>query len=121
MVAAQLQYDAVSGRVPFDQLPMIGADTAMRGYPRGRYRDRQAVTAQVEIRSAHWRRSGVVLFAGAGSVGGRLPDLLQGPWRPTAGAGLRLLLIPADRAVARLDLAFGRGSFGVHIGLGEAF
>src|SRR5688500_9358077 len=48
--AKHVQYDGViGGTAPFDQLPMIGADTAMRGYPRGRFRDRHAITTQMEF------------------------------------------------------------------------
>ena len=119
--AAQLQYDGVSGTTPFDQLPMIGADTAMRGYARGRYRDRHAVTAQAEARSAFWRRVGFVGFAGAGTVAPSLSRLTSRSWYPTAGAGVRYLLSPRDRTVARLDFGIGRGSFGITVGLGEAF
>jgi outer membrane translocation and assembly module TamA len=100
---------------------MIGADTAMRGYPRGRYRDRQAITAQVELRSAHWRRVGAVAFAGAGTVAPSLSDLASGAWYPSLGAGVRYVLSPKDRTVVRLDLGIGRGSFGINVGIGEAF
>jgi len=119
--ALQAQVDGVDGDVPFDQLPMIGADSAMRGYDRGRYRDRAAATAQAELRSPHWRRAGFVVFAGAGTVSSRLADLASGPWYPTVGAGLRLLVSPANRTALRLDLAFGRGTVGVNAGVGEAF
>jgi outer membrane protein assembly factor BamA len=121
VVAVQFQYDGISGATPFDQLPMIGADTAMRGYPRGRYRDQQAITTQVELRSAHWRRVGAVAFAGAGTVAPSLSDLASGAWYPSLGAGVRYVLSPKDRTVVRLDLGIGRGSFGINVGIGEAF
>lgn len=120
--AVQFQYDGVGGgTVPFDQLPMIGADSAMRGYPRGRYRDRHALTGQGEIRSPHWRRVGAVAFAGAGTVSHAFHALDSGTWFPTAGVGLRYVVLPKDRTVARVDFGFGRGSFGINVGIGEAF
>ena len=121
VVAAQIQYDGTSGDWPVDQMPMIGADTAMRGYDRGRYRDRQVVTAQVEFRSGHWRRVGAVAFAGAGTVAPTLGDLTSGAWYPSAGAGVRYLLSPRERTVLRLDFGIGRGSKGISVGVGEAF
>jgi hypothetical protein len=93
----------------------------MRGYPRGRYRDRHAVTAQAEVRSAHWRRIGAVAFAGAGTVAPAFSKLGTQTWYPSVGAGLRYVLMPKQRTTARVDLAFGRGSFGVSVGIGEAF
>ena len=119
--AVQVQYDGVAGTVPFDQLPQIGADSAMRGYPRGRYRDNHAFTAQAELRTGYWKRVGAIAFIGAGTVAPGASDLADGPWYPTGGVGLRALLVPRDRTVARVDLGFGRGSFGINIGIGEAF
>jgi outer membrane protein assembly factor BamA len=121
VIAMQFQYDGLFGNLPFDQLPMIGADTAMRGYPRGRFRDKQAVTAQVELRSAYRRRVAAVAFAGAGTVAPVFGKLPSGTWFPTAGAGVRALLSPRWRVIGRMDLGFGRGSWGVNVGLGEAF
>ena len=120
--AKQVQYDGVGGgTVPFDQLPMIGADTAMRGYPRGRYRDRHAITTQMEFRTPHWRRAGAVAFFGAGTVSHALNAIDSESWFLSAGLGFRYVLLPKDRTVARVDFAVGRGSFGINLGIGEAF
>lgn len=123
VLAFQLQYDGLigNGTPPFDLLPMIGADTAMRGYPRGRYRDRQALTAQTEWRSPHWRRVGLVAFGGAGAVSHAVSDLARVTWYPTLGAGARYLLSPREKTVLRADLAMGRGSVGLSVGVGHAF
>jgi len=121
VVAAQVQYDGLNGAAPFDLMPMIGADTALRGYPRGRYRDQHAFTSQVELRSTRWRRFGAVVFAGAGTVAPRLSELTSGAWFPSFGAGARYLLSPRYRTIVRADLAAGRNSFGIHLGIGEAF
>ncbi|HEX6942266.1 MAG TPA: BamA/TamA family outer membrane protein [Gemmatimonadaceae bacterium] len=120
--AKQVQYDGVAGgSLPFDQLPMIGSDTAMRGYPRGRYRDRHAITMQMEFRTPHWRRAGAVAFFGAGSVSNALTRFDSENWFLNAGVGLRYVLLPKDRTVARVDFGIGRGSFGINLGIGEAF
>lgn len=121
VAAFQIQYDGLAGAAPFDQLAMVGADTAMRGYPRGRYRDNHAFTTQAEVRSAHWRRVGVVAFAGAGVVASRFSGLATQTWYPSIGAGLRYVLVPKDRTVGRVDFGIGRGSFGISLGIGEAF
>jgi outer membrane protein assembly factor BamA len=121
VIAAQVQYDGTSSDWPVDYLPMIGADTAMRGYDRGRYRDRQALTVQAEFRTEHRRRVGAVAFAGAGTVAPTLGRLASGAWYPTVGAGVRYVLSPRDRTVVRADFGIGRGSFGLSVGIGEAF
>ena len=121
VLAFQVQYDGIAGTAPFDLMPMIGADTAMRGYPRGRFRDQHAFTTQAEWRSTQWRRFGAGLFTGAGTVAPSVPDLWYGAWYPSAGAGVRYVLSPRYRTIVRADLAIGRGSFGIHLGIGEAF
>jgi hypothetical protein len=121
VVALQFQYDGTSGQFPFDLMPMIGADTSMRGYPRGRFRDRHAMTAQAELRSGYWRRVGAVAFAGAGTVAPTSGSLASGAWYPSVGAGLRYVLSPRDRTTVRTDFGIGRGSFGLTVGIGEAF
>jgi outer membrane protein assembly factor BamA len=121
VVAFQLQYDGLAGAAPFDLLPMIGADTALRGYPRGRFRDQHAFTTQAEFRSAVWRRFGAVAFAGAGTVAPQLSALTSGAWYPTFGAGARYVLSPRYRTIVRADFAVGRSTFGIHLGIGEAF
>ena len=121
VAAFQLQYDGIPETTPFDLMPMIGADHAMRAYALGRFRDQHAFTAQGEFRTGYLRRTGVVAFAGAGTVAQELSQLRGGTWYPSVGAGLRYLLVPKDRTVARLDLGIGRGSFGLTVGIGEAF
>jgi hypothetical protein len=37
------------------------------------------------------------------------------------GAGLRYVLSPRDRTTVRADFGIGRGSFGLTVGIGEAF
>jgi outer membrane protein assembly factor BamA len=121
VIAFQVQYDGLRGTAPYDLMPMIGSDTALRGYPRGRFRDQHAFTTQAELRSAPWRRFGAVVFTGAGTVAPRASTLTTGAWYPSAGVGVRYLLSPRYRTIVRSDLALGRGSFGIHLGIGEAF
>jgi hypothetical protein len=48
-------------------------------------------------------------------------DITSGAWFPSFGAGARYLLSPRYRTIVRADLAAGRNSFGIHLGIGEAF
>ena len=121
VLAAQFLFEATSGSVPFDQLVQIGSDTAMRGYTRGRYRDSDGVGAQVEYRSPFFKRLGVVGFVGAGGVAPSTGKLSETTVRPSYGAGLRILLFPAQRATIRIDYGRGTGSSGLYLALGEAF
>ncbi len=121
VLAAQFLLEATSGSAPFDQMVQIGSDTAMRGYTRGRYRDNDGIGAQVEYRSPFVKRLGVVGFAGVGGVAPTVGKLAEATVRPSYGAGLRILLFPAERATIRIDYARGTGSSGLYVALGEAF
>ena len=121
VIAAQLLLEGTSRRAPFDQLVQVGSDTALRGYTRGRYRDRQGANAQVEYRSPYVRRVGLVAFAGAGMVAPSLRRFDQAKMFPSVGVGLRALLVPAQRASIRIDYGRGRGTSGLYVALNEAF
>lgn len=117
VIAARAGIEHVLGHAPFDMRPMVGSDTLLRGYVRGRYRDNSLGAVEVEYRSRAWRRFGFVAFGGAGVV---LPTVQRTPI-PTWGAGLRYLLVPAERLAIRVDYGRGKGSGGLYVALGEAF
>ena len=110
------------GAVPFRELANLGGDKLLRGYYDGRYRDRQLVVAQVELRrQLFWRFNGV-LFGGVGQVGNTLADFDEGGLKYTGGAGLRFRFNRRDRLNVRFDYGVGRdGSTGFYFNFGEAF
>lgn len=110
---------------PFYYMPALGSDELMRGYYGGRYRDRNYVAAQTELR---WRlsdRIGFVGFAGTGTVfrdGFTFNEL-----KPNYGAGFRYFFDVQKGLSLRFDYGFGEKrpgetrQKGFYIGLGEAF
>ncbi|MGZ3929375.1 MAG: polymerase, partial [Mucilaginibacter sp.] len=56
------------GRSPFYLLPALGSDEMMRGYYNGRYRDRNFIAGQTELRYRISNRIGIVGFLGTGEV-----------------------------------------------------
>lgn len=121
VLAGQVLVETTSGRPSFDQLVLVGADTHMRGYARGRYRDRNLAAVQAEFRSAYRGRWGGVLFAGGGVIAGSFGDLPSGRFIPTYGAGVRYMLFPAERSAIRVDFGLGRGASGLYVAFAEAF
>jgi len=121
VLAAQAYVEASSGRVPFDQMAMLGSGSVMRGYVRGRYRDRSLAAAQVEYRLTLAGRLGLAGFAGAGTVAPTLADLPSTRLLPSVGAGARWLLLPKQRTTVRVDYGVGKGSSGLYIAFNEAF
>lgn len=110
-----------AGDVPFFQLPQIGGPSRLRGYPLGRYRDKNMLIAQAEFRfPVVWRFKGVI-FGGSGTVFGKAGETAK--FRPNGGVGLRVEFDRRQKLHLRVDYGFGdgKGNSGVYITLGEAF
>ncbi|MDO8367871.1 MAG: BamA/TamA family outer membrane protein [Saprospiraceae bacterium] len=110
-----------AGDVPFFQLPQIGGPSRLRGYPLGKYRDKNLLIAQAELRfPLVWRFKGVI-FGGGGTVFGKAGESAK--FRPNGGAGLRFEFDRRQKLHLRLDYGFGdgKGNSGLYITLGEAF
>ncbi len=122
VLAAQLQVTSVDGAAPFDQLALAGNSDILRGYARGRYRDRTMAAVQGEYRSPIRHRLGGVLFAGAGTVSPSLDGIGSHRLLPTYGAGLRIEIDHRQRTGIRVDYGRGRdGASGLYIGFNNAF
>ena len=121
VLAGQAYVEATSGDAPFDQLSLVGSNTIMRGYTRGRYRDRELAVAQIEYRMPVMGRVGVAAFAGGGTVASNLSDLASSQLLPSVGGGFRYLLLPKQRTTVRVDYGVGKGSSGLYIAFNEAF
>ncbi len=107
------------GEVPWNMLPLLGSNHRMRGYYEGRYRDKNAVSGQLEYRRKLSWRHGVVGWIGAGTMGPSFSSLDNGRWLPSAGVGYRFEFKP--RMNVRLDYGIGKGSSGFYFQAGEAF
>lgn len=122
VIAAQVQVVSVDGGAPFDQLALVGNTDILRGYARGRYRDRAMAAAQLEYRTPVSHRLGAVVFAGAGSLAPGLASLHTHRLLPSYGAGLRLQLDRRLRSGVRVDYGFGsQGARGLYLGFNQAF
>lgn len=118
-----LAYDLYSefnyGSSPWTMMAMIGGNNRMRGYYRGRYRDRNMVTAQVEIRQKVWQMLGAVAWAGGGNVWGE-DEFKWNHTLPNYGFGLRWEI--RNRVNLRFDYGFGKDGQNCFIfGINEAF
>lgn len=110
-----------SNGVPFFNMAQISTPRRLRGYPEGKYRDRNLILTQAEWRfPIIWRFKGV-FFAGAGTVFGTNADVFK--LRPNAGLGLRFEFDRKQQLHLRMDYGFGqgKGNSGAYITIGEAF
>ncbi|MCE2974078.1 MAG: BamA/TamA family outer membrane protein [Sediminibacterium sp.] len=109
-------------QVPLRSLANFGGASKMRGYYEGRFRDRNQMFVQGEIRYPIYKFIQGVCFAGAGSVAPGLKDYSIQQLKYSAGAGLRLMLSKKEKLSLRIDYGVGMGrNRGLYIQLGEAF
>lgn len=100
-------------------LPFIGGSYTMRGYYEGRYRDKNAVDATLELRQHIWRRNSAVVWVGAGTVFPSFRDLRSREILPNFGVGYRWEF--KKNVNVRLDVGFGKGESGIIFNINEAF
>ncbi len=120
-LGAQFYAEIAGGNVPFHYMGMLGGNERMRGYFKGRYRDKTMWTAQVEYRSPLlWRFSGV-LFAATGGVANDIASFRAEDTKWAVGGGLRWLLDEDERINLRADIGFSLETFGAYVNVSEAF
>ncbi len=107
------------GKVPWTMLSEMGSNSSMRGYYFGRYIDKFEADLTVELRQHVWRRNGVVLWLGVGTVAPSPSDVQFRHLLPNAGIGYRWEF-KKDTNV-RLDFGIGRGESEIIFNINEAF
>ena len=121
-----LVYQTIQGNnTPFYLLQQLGNDQVMRGYYTGRYRDRNLLASQIELKYRIIPRIGVAGFAGTGTVYNNRFNF--GDLKPSYGAGLRYFFDTVRGLSLRMDYAFGEKrpgeerQKGFYLAFGEAF
>ncbi|GGH77473.1 BamA/TamA family outer membrane protein [Phaeocystidibacter marisrubri] len=120
ILATRVRVESSIGDVPFQGQSVIGQDD-IRGYSSGKYRDNQVYAIQAEYRWRFYNNFGMVGFAGIASAVENFAQLADGEILPGAGLGLRYMLIPEQRVNIGLDIAAGKGDWGIYFRIGEAF
>jgi len=125
VVATQGIYRTTFGKnTPFYVLRDLGGDMTMRGYYLGRYKDKNYLAAQAELRYRFHPRFGVVGFLGTGTT---FSKEQSARFVPTYGLGGRYFFSLEHRSSIRIDYAFGekrpgeQRQSGVYLSLSEAF
>lgn len=107
------------GRVPWAVMPSFGGSNSMRGYYYGRFRDKGEMDLTVELRQHVWRRNGIVVWGGVGTVFPRLSEIRVKRLLPNGGIGYRWEF--KRRTNVRLDYGFGKGESTFIFSINEAF
>ncbi len=109
------------GDVPIRNLAMIGGSEMMRGFYKGRFSDKDILTAQTEWRQHIYNRFGITVFASAGEVSPETSRFSFDKVHFAYGAGLRFMVEKKEKLNLRLDYGRGEGENGLYIILKEAF
>ncbi len=106
------------GNPSWAMMAQIGDSYHMRGYYRGRYRDKHLLDFQVELRQHLWKRHGITLWLGGGTVFHNAASFKH--FLPNYGIGYRFAF--RHRMNVRLDLGFDKkGQTGFMFSFNEAF
>lgn len=107
------------GDTPWTMLPTVDESNGVRGYYEGRYRDKNEADVVVELRQHVWRRNGIVLWGGVGTVFDKLRSITFNRLLPTCGIGYRWEF--KKKVNVRIDFGIGKHSTAFALGLHETF
>lgn len=119
VLAVQAHCALTYGDTPWIALPTLDESGAMRGYYEGRYSSDNEADIVMELRQKVWRRNGIVIWGGVGTVFHRLREVTVRNLLPSFGVGYRWEL--KRNTNVRVDVGIGRHSKAVSIGLHESF
>ena len=108
------------GTPSWGMMALLGSSNTMRGYYEGRYRDKHKMEGTIELRQHVWKRNGIVVWAGAGTVFPKFSALRLDKLLPNYGFGYRWEF--KKDVNVRLDYGFGKnGQSGFLFNINEAF
>lgn len=108
------------GNPSWGMMAELGGTHSMRGYYEGRYRDKHSLEATVELRQHVWKRNGIVVWVGAGTIFPKFSALRSKQILPNTGVGYRWEF--KKNVNVRLDYGFGKsGQSGFLFNINEAF
>ncbi len=119
ILAAQYHTKYCYGDVPWASMATFGGSNTMRGYYDGRFRDNGEMDLTLELRQHVWRRNGIVVWGGVGTVYPKLSELKMKHMLPNFGFGYRWEF--KKQTNIRLDYGFGRGENSFIFSINEAF
>ncbi|WP_176736690.1 BamA/TamA family outer membrane protein [Oligoflexus tunisiensis] len=97
---------------PFYQLAQLGGNDLLRGYYKGRYRDRKMIVMQTETRYRFSKYWNVAVFGGFGNVSHDWDAMPDQALKPSYGTGVRYQISPKQKINVRLDVGLGEDQGG---------
>lgn len=118
-LALDLYGEFHNAATPWFMRAELGGDDRMRGYYAGRYNGDNLISAQLELRQHIWQGLGIAAWGGAGEAFSSDDPFTWHKVLPTYGVGLRWSI--NRLSTIRLDMAFGRNSRYLILGLNLPF
>lgn len=112
------QQTTSGGQVPFYRLATLDANSPLRGFPRGRFRDRNFIILNAEYRFPVWDGIDGVGFVDTGRVFHSPSDLSFNDFKYSAGGGLRVRAL--GLMLLRLDIAYGGEGINTLLGISKS-
>jgi hypothetical protein len=110
--ATQITSSRNGGEIPFYLYSELGNDETIRGFQRGRFRDKDYLLGSVEYRFPFTRNVDALVFTDAGKVSSDIADEFDSEnWNVTYGGGLRFY--SESSLIARIEL--GKSSDGFRL------
>ena len=120
VLATDVRGEMNFGNPPWSMMARLGNSYSMRGYYEGRYRDKHKLEMQAELRQHVWKRNGIAVWAGAGTIFGKFGSLRADRILPNFGIGYRWEF--KKDVNVRLDYGLGKGGqSGFIFNINEAF
>lgn len=119
VLAGELHGKFNYGHTPWALMSEIGSNDRMRGYYEGRYRDKNLIEGQIELRQHIKGRNGIVVWAGLANA---FPNFDAIAWRktlPNVGLGYRWEFKKGINV--RIDYGFTKNGGGLIFNINEAF
>ncbi len=113
--AHQFFVQNLNGDPPFYQLAQMGGNDLLRGYYKGRYRDRKMMIIQTEARYRFSKYWNLALFGGWGNVSNVWSEFSDDAMKPSYGTGVRYQISPKQKINVRLDVGWGEDQGGPQI------
>lgn len=108
------------GDLNFNQQFVVG-QTDIRGYSLGKYRGEQIIAVQSEYRYNPFKKLGFVGFLGVASIFGSINEGDNGLILPGLGTGFRYMVFEKNHMNVGMDIAVGKGDWGLYFKIGESF
>jgi outer membrane protein assembly factor BamA len=120
ILVARLSAQISTGDVPFEGQNVVGRED-IRGYTDGKHRADQVYALQAEYRWRFYKRWGMVGFGGVATAVDRISDVTWSGLLPAIGTGIRFMAIESEQINVGIDVAVGKGDWGIYFRIGEVF